>query len=259
MNKISSGSESAKFEQEPVSPDFLQEQIRLPRNQWSEKFRQLFEEKIAENQREKVDEPEESPESAQERTFRRYIEGLGLDESKLRNKKVLDLGCGEGEFVRSLMEKGITSEAYGIDEQLNEISVEDKLKPYLLRGNFEEDLPVQNADYVISVGAGSLCIWAGEEEMNIRRIVEKSLASLKADGEIRMYPIQEAAKATPLPGLEASQQKWSEVLSEISENQGVEYRIEPRNIRVIGRMNDIILESVLVIWRNKDSVVKNSP
>ena len=95
--------------------------------------------------------------------------------------------------------------------------------------------------------------------MNIRRIVEKSLASLKADGEIRMYPIQEAAKATPLPGLEASQQKWSEVLSEISENQGVEYRIEPRNIKVIERMNDIILKSVLVMWRKKDSVVKNSP
>jgi len=53
--------------------------------------------------------------------------------------------------------------------------------------------------------------------------------------------------------------QWSEVLSEISENQGVEYRIEPRNIKVIERMNDIILKSVLVMWRKKDSVVKNSP
>ena len=109
MNKISSGSESAKFEQEPVSPDFLQEQIRLPRNQWSEKFRQLFEEKIAENQREKVDEPEESPESAQERTFRRYIEGLGLDESKLRNKKVLDLGCGDLLWKKASLPKRMAS------------------------------------------------------------------------------------------------------------------------------------------------------
>jgi SAM-dependent methyltransferase len=242
--------EPSKPEQEPLGPDLLQEQARLPKDQWSEKFRQLIEEKIKENQQR--NEEKESPEVLRERTFKRYTEGLGLGEKTLRDKKVLDLGAGKGEFVKFLIEKGITSEAYGIDAGLDEVVVEDKLKRHLFRGNFEEDLPVKNADYVISVGAVSNGIWGGDEVMNIRRIVEKSLASLKEGGEIRIYPIQEASKATPLEGLEKSQQKWGELLAKISETQKVECRIEPRDIKVVGNSNDIILESVLVIRRKKD-------
>ena len=245
-------SEFSKSEQESIDPDFLQEQIRLPEAQWGEKFRQLIQEKVRENQQESDDGPEESPEMLRERTFKRYTEGLGLDEAKLKGKKILDLGSGEGEFVKSLIEKDITPEAYGIDADLGEAVIEDKFKSHILQGNFEEDLPVKNADYVISVGAVSNGIWGGEEAMDIRRIVEKSLASLKEDGEIRIYPIQEAAKATPLEGLQASQQKWNELLAEISETQKVECKIEPRNIKVAGKDNDVILESVLVIRRKKD-------
>ena len=252
FERPSFNNESSKSEREPIDPGFLQEQIHLPEDQWNEKFRQLIQEKVRENQQEKVDEPEESPEALQERTFRRYAEGLDLDETKLKGKKILDLGSGEGEFVKSLIEKGITSEAYGIDAELDESTIEDKFKPHIIQGNFEEDLPVKNADYVISVGAVSNGIWGGEEAMNIRRIVEKSLASLKEGGEIRIYPVQEAAKATPLEGLRASQQKWNELLAEISETQKVECKIEPRNIKVTGKDNDVILESVLVILRKKD-------
>jgi len=244
--------ESSKYEQEPITPNFLQEQVHLSKDQWNEKFRQLIEEKIQENQQEETEEAEESPEILRERTFKRYTEGLGLNENSLRDKKVLDIGSGEGEFVKSLIEKGIASEAYGVDAELDEAAVEDKFKGHFVRGNFEEDLPVQNVDYVVSVGAVSNGIWSGEEAMNIRRIVEKSLASLKEDGEIRIYPIQEAAKATPLEGLQASQEKWNKLLAEISETQKVECKIEPMNIKVSGKNNDVILESVLVIRRKRD-------
>lgn len=244
--------EFSKSEQEPVTPDFLREQVRLPKDQWSEKFNQLIEEKTRENQQENTAGAEESPEVLRERTFKRYVDGLGLDEARLRGKKILDLGSGEGEFVKTLIEKGVTPEAYGVDVELDETVIEDRFKNHLVRGNFEEDLPVQNVDYVVSVGAVSNGIWGDEEAMNIRRIVEKSLASLREDGEIRIYPIQEAAKATPLEGLQASQQKWKELLAEISETQKVECKIEPRDIKVAGNSNDIILESVLVIRRKKD-------
>ncbi len=244
--------EPNKSEREVLTPDFLQEQARLPKDQWSEKFRRLIEEKVKENQQEEIEDTEESPEVLHERTFKRYIEGLGLDENSLRDKKVLDLGSGDGEFVKTLIEKRITPEAYGIDADLDETLIEDKFKSHLRRGNFEEDLPVQDVDYVVSVGAVSNGIWGGEEAMNIRRIVEKSIASLKEDGEIRIYPIQEAAKATPLEGLKQSQQKWNELLLEISEAQRLECKIEPRNIKVTGNSNDIILESVLIIRKKKD-------
>ncbi len=255
FEKPNFNNETNKSEQEPITPDLLQEQVRLPKNQWSEKFRQLVEEKTQENQQtqENVEEEvEESPEVLREHAFRRYTEGLGLNIESLRGKKVLDLGSGEGEFVKSLIEKGITPEAYGVDAELDENAIEDKFKKHLVRGNFEEDLPVQNVDYVISVGAISNGVWGGEEAMDIRRIVEKSLDSLKEDGEIRIYPIQESAQATPLVGLQASQEKWKELLAEISETQKVECKIKPRNIKVSGKENDIILESVLVIRRKRD-------
>jgi len=248
--------EFSKSEQKPITPDFLQEQVRLPKDKWNEKFRQLIKEKTRENQQEQEgvrgEEVEESPEVLRERTFRRYLEGLGLSEESLQEKRVLDLGSGEGEFVKSLTEKGVTPEAYGIDATIDETTIEDSFKKHLIRGNFEEDLPVQNVDYVVSVCAVSNGIWGGEEVMNIRRIVEKSLASLKEDGEIRIYPIQEAAQATPLEGLQASQEKWKDLLTEISEKQKVECKIEPRNIKVCGKNNDVILESVLIIRREKN-------
>ncbi len=187
-----------------------------------------------------------------EAAYKRYINDLELDEETIRNKKILDLGSGEGEFVKYLIEKGITPEAYGIDAQIDEKAVEAELKDHLLQGNFEEDLPVQDLDYVVSVGAVSNGIWGGEETMDIRRVVEKSLASLKEDGEIRIYPIQEAAQTNPLEGLQASQEKWKELLEEISQTQNAEYRIEPRNIKVTGNNNDVILESVLILRRKKD-------
>lgn len=242
--------EPKKAEQEPSA--FLQEQIRLPEAEWSETFRKLIEEKIQENQREQTNEQEATPEVQRELTYKRYADGLGLDESKLSGKKILDLGFGEGEFVQYLTEKGITPEAYGVDAELDEALIDGEIKSHFFIGNFEEDLPVTNVDYVVSLGAVSNGIWSGDERMNMKRIVEKSLASLKEDGEIRIYPIQEAAKATPLIGLEKSRKKWDELLAEISESLGVECKIEPRDIKVMGDSNDIFLESVLIIRKKKE-------
>jgi SAM-dependent methyltransferase len=241
--------EPNESKQEIFGPDFLQEQIRLPEAEYDEKFLKLVNEQILENQEKKIEKLEELPEILREQAFNRYIEGLGLDESEIRGKKILDLGSGEGEFVKYLIEKEITPEAYGIDAGLDESALEDKFKSHLIQGNFEKDLPIKNLDYIVSVGAVSNGIWDGKEVMDIRRIMEKSLASLKENGEIRIFPIQEAAKATPLEGIEKSRQKWNELLAEISKTQEIECKIEPRNIKVTGDNNDIVLESVLTIQK----------
>jgi hypothetical protein len=80
------------------------------------------------------------------------------------------------------------------------------------------------------------------------------LDSIKKNGEIRIYPVQEAAKATPLAGLEASCRKWKEILGEISDLTGADCRLEPRNIKVIGNNNDIIIESVLIIKKQSQQI-----
>ncbi len=239
--------QSKNKKMELFSPKYLREQINLPRSRWDEDFKKLIEEKEKENQDEKINGITESSDVLLERTFKRYMNGLGLDERALKDKKVLDLGSGDGEFVRLLIERGITSDAYGIDAQLEKDTIENKFEGHFIEGNFEEDLPIKNNNYIVSVGAVSNGIWGDEEVMDIKRIIEKSFDSLKRGGEMRIYPIQEVAYATPLEGLQESIKKWGELLKEISETRGIEYKIEPRDIRVVGRNNDIILESVLIM------------
>jgi SAM-dependent methyltransferase len=244
---------------ELLSPDFLQEQARLPRGQWDEKFQKFIEEKIQENDKvqegadTEAEEQEETQELLSKRTFDRYMNGLGLDEKAIKNKKILDLGCGEGEFVKYCVEKGIAQEAYGLDSQLDERWAGERHGHRFIEGNFEDDLPAKDFDLIISVGAVSNTIWGGKERSDIRRIIKNSLDSIKKNGEIRIYPVQEAAKATPLAGLEASCRKWKEVLGEISDLAGADCRLEPRDIKVIGNNNDIIIESVLIIRKIKSA------
>jgi len=70
---------TVKLEKEPLNGDFLQEQIRLPKDQWDEKFKKLIEEKIGENQNDGNEESEESSEILQELTFKRYLSGRKLN------------------------------------------------------------------------------------------------------------------------------------------------------------------------------------
>lgn len=243
-------------------PHFLQQQFNLPKEQWDEKFHQLIREKSEENQRAiqeakrelagEVQETsqetiKESPEIIRERTFKRYMNGLGLDKDSLKEKRLLDLGSGQGEFVEYLIQQDITQEAYGLDANPEELSVKEEMKSHLFQGDFQKELPVKNLDYIVSLGAVSNAVWGGEEVQSVENIVKSSLAALKENGEIRIYPIQEATKDSALNGTKESYKKWIELLQRISESEKMEYSIKPRDIKVIGRDNDIILESVLVI------------
>lgn len=230
---------------------FFREQIRLPREQWDKDFKKLVERKLKQNQ-EAIKELEAkgfceiSRKETPEETFTRYLEGLKLNEKDLRGKKVLDLGCGkEANFVKLLIKKNITPEAYGIDLQVEESILEEGFKNHIIKANFEEDFPIKNVDYIISVGAVSNGIWAGEEIMNVKQIIKNSLASLKPEGEIRIYPYQEVPTDTPLKGFLASQKKWEKLLAEITKTQKVEYKIEPVEIKILG--GDVVINSVLII------------
>jgi len=80
------------------NPQFLEEQFRLPKEQWDEEFRAVVERKSEENQqmikeaeeslgKEFEESPQEtssrSPEVVRQETFERYARGLGLSESWL--------------------------------------------------------------------------------------------------------------------------------------------------------------------------------
>lgn len=241
--------EPSNSEQEPVSPKFLQEQIRLPKSQWDEKFIKLIARKIREKQEEESKEPEESIEILREESYRRYLKVLRLDEDLLKNKRVLDLGSGEGEFIKYLIDKGITKEAYGIDLEKEEGSSREEFRGNFFQGDFRETLPVKDLDYVVSVGAMASAVWNDEDIREVKTIIRNSLNSLKKNGEIRIAGVAEPAKSNPvrLKGLEITFKKWHKLLKDISESYGIECRLEPRDIGLFGENNHVTLVYLVVI------------
>ena len=45
-----------------------------------------------------------------------YFLNFNFNEAFLKNKKILDVGCANGLFIKYLLDKKITTEAYGLDE-----------------------------------------------------------------------------------------------------------------------------------------------
>lgn len=253
LNREESSSVNQK---ELLSPYFLLEQARLPKNQWDEKFQKFIEEKSLKNQEDlrKLNEENsgeesendwvEDPDLQEKQTFDRYLEGLGLREEDLKGKKILDLGCGEGEFVKYCLKNGLTSEAYGLD--INPENLPAEYGDHFSKKSFEELPPEKKFDLIVSVGALSNLIWGGKETGDVKKIVKNYLEALKDNGEIRIYPIQEAAISNPLKGLEESCGKWKKIIEDLN-GSGAGCRIEPRKIIVCGKDSDIVMESALII------------
>jgi SAM-dependent methyltransferase len=278
-------SESCENKEVIISPEVMQEQIRLPREQWSHNFLDYvvfltkkneieikdYEEYIVhgkdKNENEFKKEDIYSFEENGEK-FERYMNMLGLTKEQIENKIILDLGCGEGEFVKHCIDKKITNKVYGIDidiydkigiesnigkrEQIR-IDVDENYKGHLLQGDFTKELPIKNIDYVISMGAVSTIIDKVQYGNEMERSIESALNAINENGEIRIWPIFQVAKATPEEYFEKSWQNWKVYLEKLARNKKIEYELEPREIDVIGKDNTIRLISTLIIRKRKQN------
>jgi hypothetical protein len=256
-------------QEQAITPEFLAQQARLPRDQWSGEFRKHIDEIIQENIRMREgkwtkEERSQSPEAEEEITYRRYLSGLRLDESELRDKVILDLGSGDGEFVKYCIDKGITPNAYGIEGRLadenipmeeatpEQVKVDERHRKNFFAQNYGEELPVHNADYVVSMASVTNMDWDGEEWADVVKVLQNSLVALKKSGEIRLWPIQEAAEATPVEGESETDYKWKEKLDVFARENHIQWELLPTGVIVTGNDNDqIYLNSVLILRKQK--------
>jgi len=222
---------------------FLAKQIALPEEKWDEKFKQYIEQKNNDLLQEI---PERNPEEEQEWNFQRYLKSLDLKKEGLVNKRILDLGCGEGDFIKFCLGQGISTEVYGLDIQLEPEETNPGFRKYFLKGDFEEELPIKELDYIISVAAvDAPC--SQEIERDLRKILILAFMAIKHDGEIRIFPIRKTGIRSGLRAIEFSYKKWMEILERLSAKGLIDYELKPIDIRVAGNKPDVWLEQVLII------------
>jgi len=226
---------------------FLNEQISLPQEKWDEKFKLYAQKKYQELQEEV---PERTMEEEQNINFERYLKSFDISKEDLKNKRILDLGCGEGEFVKECLDENISKEVYGLDLQINPEDFEGRYRKYFLKGNFQKELPIENLDLIISLGA----VKAPFHELdmnNPKTTIDLALKALKENGEIRIFPLRKTHPNNDLKGVEFSEKKWKETLKELVAENNIEYKICPIDIKVAGKNKDVWLEEVLIIKKSK--------
>src|SRR5262249_19520306 len=94
-------------------------------------------------------------ETIREQRLEFILERLGLTREQLKNKKILDVGCGEGTFISELHRQQITTQAYGTDAD-PEVIAETQKDPYVPTGtftlaNYKDPQPehVKNCDLIV--------------------------------------------------------------------------------------------------------------
>lgn len=248
-----------QFNKEVLNPYYLQEQFRLPEESWNESFKELVRTLIEENQQAILDaqknfekgvgdltpeDEQENPEKLREELYGHYLNSLNITENDLKGKSILDLGCGfAGLFVQYLVDHKITDKVLGVDLNLHEEKVEERFRNNLVKGDLAGDLPMENADYIFSVGAVSMVAHFENKD----KIIKKWIENLANGGEIRIYPIPEPSPNFPWESLVQDWQEWNKIAKEVAEEGKIECVFEPKSVRVMGKNNEMVLDHLLVI------------
>ena len=233
------------------SPEFrgwLENQAMSSFEEWDVRFNEYVDKKYAESQEQ---EGEESDlEKIRENIWERYLDGLDLREEDLKDKRVLDLGCDTGDFVISCLDKNVTKNAYGLDMELRGETLEEKYQENFFQGNFKDELPVKNLDYILSVGAFSLYM-NKESAKSIKETIKNSNTVLNEGGEIKIYPMPKVPEHSNLEGVKESREVILEVLENLKKELLIEWEFTPIDVRVSGKNKDVWLEEVLIIKKGE--------
>ncbi|PIS34665.1 MAG: hypothetical protein COT37_01475 [Parcubacteria group bacterium CG08_land_8_20_14_0_20_43_9] len=210
---------------------FLKEQIALPKEKWDKVFVDYIQKKF----QEPADEARElSPEQEMEVGFQRYLRCLDIEKENLAGKRILDLGCGEGLFVKHCLGQGISGEVYGLDILIEPEKINLGYRQFFLKGDFEEKIPLDDFDYIFSVAAIDAIPSEGDQR-KLRRALLSALIALKHDGEIRIFPVRKAPSASGLAGIDSSRRQWIKLLDELKAKEWIDYELRPIDITVVGK------------------------
>jgi len=223
--------------------NWLNKQIKLDEKDWDANFKEYIDVKLKEAGENA--ETEKSAEQKREDTFERYLEGLDLTRWDLEGKRIMDAGCNDGEFVIACIEKEITNEIYGLDEKLVEEARNEKYSRNFFSGDFTQEFPVKNFDYVVSAAAISL-FFNEREKSKAEAAIKNALESLKEGGELRIWPVFKAMRGD-LAGIEEEEIVAREIIEKLEKDLGVVCELRYTDIAANGTDKDVWAEQVLII------------
>ena len=226
------------------------DQISRPKKEWREDFRQYVADKIREKVKTESRSDKLSPEEERRETYQRYLKAFDLKERDLRGKSILDLGCGEeAEFVKELIEKGVSDKIYGLDRKINLENADAQLKNHLFEKNYFGELPVKDLDLIVTLASIPEPIEPIETGRELTKVaIENALEALQERGELRIYPIRLASPDNDLPGIADIRKGWLGLLDELSKTHRIKWELRPIDITISGLKNeDTWLTETLII------------
>ena len=256
LNKSNNLIESSVETRNRSFKNFLLEQISLPKDKWSDEFKEYVEEKRREAKELENDEsPDLSPEENQIKVFNDYLKDLCVEDDLeyFKDKEVIDLGYGEGEFVLECLKRGEVKSIYGLDLNIKKELSSGNFKDNFIEGDFTKELPFKNADRIISDGGVSALTFNENGQGDFEKSLRNSLDILTENGEIRIAPIHKYSHSDiELVGLDSSIDKLSKILEKLSQENLIDFKFEPIDIQVSGKdYKDIWLWETLIIKKKK--------
>lgn len=223
---------------------------------WDSNFQEYIEIRLA-HWRRQVELREAKREPSSEDIFKTYLERMDISQGFLMGKRVLDLGCADGAFVRICLDQDLTQEIYGIDVKLQGEATSEKYHRNFIEGDFRENIPIQNTDLIVAK-ASLHTLWnKGGDIEQAASVCLKALEALSPAGEMRIGPILKTLEG----GYKDDQEEFHQMLDIISRKAKIKYEFIPVDIGVsyqkripVDRENPvnrrISLESVLIIRRD---------
>jgi len=146
----------------------IEAQIDMPRSEWRDDFKSLIENIKKEKTTEDKNWKETTIENRLKEKYEIYLNDFNLEEEKLKDKRILDIGCSDAQFVLYCLENGISEDVFGVDinkekhfeklESAKNDSIDAKQAELLKRHDkkiyeinyYNEDLPQRNLDYILA-------------------------------------------------------------------------------------------------------------
>jgi len=215
----------------------IEDNIDKPIAEWDDEAKLLLDSLYADHLIEELNyEKEQTLEGALREAYGRYAKDFDLQEEDIKDKRILDIGCGEGKFLLYCLEKGLTDDIYGIERNQEGIDKSDdwvnrdfkalreEYRDHFLNGDFvKDDISIDKLDHALA--RASLSLFSSEKEgEDIYKLVNKVEKCLKAGGDLRICPVFKDDRTDLY-------EKWQELARKVSMDTGMTYYFDNIEVR----------------------------